>query len=269
MSLKKFRLIDLSRLRSIALLVEVITAVVFRFTKLPRFYISVTAAVTRIARIRWNAYGLLIGPVTGLLGQIIRSVLRNEYSIYGFFATTLPYLLLGVCLLFFKKEGLKEKRRRNYGYLVLYALSGYFALEAGKLLCEIGNLDYYQSISIQMGADVIQVLVGLIVLLAAFLQKTILMDRKERIREREKKNQTAQRREAKFDYYKLEERAEGNDVNDAALLAGGTLSSEDLKKREAERRRIENRQSLFDKENEADKEYYETKKNKGGVKHGS
>ena len=83
MSLKKFRLLDLSRLRSIALLVEVITAVVFRFTKLPRFYISVTAAVTRIARIRWNAYGLLVGPVTGLLGQIIRSVLRNEYSIYG------------------------------------------------------------------------------------------------------------------------------------------------------------------------------------------
>ncbi len=269
MSLKKFRLIDLSRLRSIALLVEVVTALVFRFTKLPRFYISVTAAVTRIARVRWDAYGLILGPVTGLLGQTIRSVLRNEYSIYGFLATFVPYLFLSVCLLFFKKEGFKEKRRRNYGYLVLYALTGYLALEAGKILCEIGNQDYYQNIGIQIGADVIQVVVGLLILLAAFLQKSILMDREERIKERQKKNETAKRREAKFDYYKLEERAEGNDVNDAALLDGGTLSTEDLKKREAERRRIEKRPSLFDKENTADRETYERKKNKGGTNHGS
>lgn len=269
MSLKKYRLIDLSRLLGLALLVEIATALVFYYTKLPRFYISITAIVVRIARIRWNAIGLAIGPIAGVIGQMLRSLLRGEYPYYGFLITTIPYLFLAICLLFFSKEGFKKKREGNFGYLTLYALSGYLSLEAGQLLCEIGNTSYYSQIGLQRGADLIQILVGIVIFFAAYRQGTILRDRKTRFLEKKKQNETARRREEKFDYYRLEERAEGNDVNDAALLEGGTLSTEDLKKRESDRRKIENRKSFFDKENEADRKCYGKKKNKGGETHGS
>ena len=264
MSLKKYRFIDLSILFALSLLVEVVTSLVFYYLEIPRLYISVTYAVTRIAIIRWNKEGVLVGVLSGLLSQIIRSLLRNSYSAYGFLVTSLPYLTLAFLLLFFRKEEVKEKRNSNLLFLLLYSLAGFLLLEAGRRLCEIGNEEYYSTFAIQRGCDLLQRIVSTILLVLAFFQHSILIDRDRKIKERKKENATARRRKERFDYYRLEEIANGNDINDAALLDGGTLSTEELKIREEERRKIEGKESFFEKENKERLQYLSEKKNKGG-----
>ena len=63
-----------------------------------------------------------------------------------------------------------------------------------------------------------------------------------------------------------EELASGSEINEAALLDGGTLSTEDLRELERNRREIEGEKSRFDQENDALRQYQESKKTQGGKK---
>ena len=66
-------------------------------------------------------------------------------------------------------------------------------------------------------------------------------------------------REAKQNQLSLEEMAEADDVNDAALLDGGTLSEDDLHRMDEPFNKAQHKTSKFDQENQAIKDYQNRK----------
>ena len=103
----------------------------------------------------------------------------------------------------------------------------------------------------------------------AYAQKTLVVDMNGYLaRTAKEKKELSEARKAKKANPKInyEELASGSEINEAALLDGGTLSTEDLRELERNRREIEGEKSRFDQENEALRQYQESKKTQGGKK---
>lgn len=244
----------------------------FQFNQV--YTLSFAALLGMIAIYRWNAYGLVVAPLAGVASVLARTVLKQNVTYNLWLSFSLGYLGLAVCLLFFyKREGgkliLKDKDRlrEDKANMILYYLAGYLSVEAVRSLCQIGSADYWLLLLNYIAFDLINILFGLGVLLIALKQDGLVVDMDSYLLHLSdiRKKVAGQEFASKNININVEELAEADEINEAAILDGGTLSTEDLKKMEDNRRRFENRHTKYDDENEEFDCYRKSKE----AKHGS
>lgn len=142
--------------------------------------------------------------------------------------------------------------------MILYYFIGYISIEVLRVIVLIGSTNYLKLMSNFLMYDLINVFLSFLIYIVTLRQDGLVVDMNQYLADLNDIQKRAEK-----ESICMEELAEGNQINEAALLDGGTLSIEDLKKMEDDRRRIEGRQSSFDDENDAINAY---KKEKGGVK---
>lgn len=273
---------DLAVFTLIACVVEAVNVFAFNLMKVnigkfqfnQVYTLSFAALLGMIAIYRWNAYGLAVAPLAGAASVLARTILKQNVTWNLWLSFTLGYLGLSVCLLFFyKREGGKivfrdkDRLREDKVNMLLYYLSGYLSVEVLRAFCQIGSVDYWLLLLNYIAFDLINILFGLGVLLIALKQDGLVVDMESYLLHLNdiKKKLAGQEFASKNININVEELAEADDINEAAVLDGGTLSNDDLKRMEENRRRFENRHTKYDDENEEFDRYRKSKE----AKHGS
>jgi hypothetical protein len=258
MSKHSYEVLDLIVFSVIAMAIEALN--VFAFNKMEAtLSLSFAAVMGMIAIFRWNGYGLVVAVLAGAAGLFTRNALNLTVTPNLWMAYTIGYLGLAVCLLFFIKRN-KEDLRNKIPLMIVYFISGYLAVEVMRTICQIGNGDFLNIVKNYFTWDLLNILVGLAVFLIALHQPNLVVDMNTYLINLHSIPEASQVRAAQADVFKLEELAEKDDINDAALLDGGTLSDNDLKQMEETRRKLENKENKFDKENQEIEKYSQSKK---------
>lgn len=258
MSVKTYETLDLVLFGGIAILLEVVNFYAFtQFTG--AYYLSFSLVLGLIAIFRWNAWGLLIAPLSGLGVLLLRMGLGGVVTPTLWLTYTLSYLGLAVGLLFFLK-GNKKALSQSKGKMFLYFLSGCVAVEILKALFQLTTADFLSAIKSYLLLDSLNLVANALVFLVALYQKGLVTDMKSYLVEThtQKVNVNGMSR-AQASEVSLEEMSESQDVTDASLLDGGTLTTDDLQALEKDRRKLEGKASRFDKENDALKDYQDKK----------
>lgn len=268
MSKQKFRFLDLLFLTILATAIEVISTASFHFVNVTvgtsslgqMVHLSLACLISMIAIFRWNGFGLIVGVIAGgaslLTGMFYHQALTVPYSLYQ----TVSYLGLASCLLFIHKRD-KGKLRKDKSMMVLYFFIGYLSVEALRVLLLIGSEDYFRLLGNLLSFEIVNVLISFLLYLLALRQDGLVVDMNQYLVEiKELKTRIRKQEDVS-----MEELCEANEVNEAAILDGGTLSSEDLKNLEDNRRRLEGKTTFFDEENEEVRKY---RKKREELKHG-
>lgn len=267
MSKQKFKVIDLLFLSGLAIITEVAFTIAFNIASVKSgnytfgqiLTLSFAPLIGMIAIYRWNQYGLIVAPIGGIASLITRVLLKQQLTIQLWLYYSLAYLALAVCYLFIRKKD-KSKFRKDKGMMILYFFIGYLSLEVIRMVVLIGSENYLKLSMNFLMYDLINIFISFVIYLVTLRQDGLVVDMNQYLIQM----QDIQKRIEKESVC-MEELAEGNQINEAALLDGGTLSTEDLKKMEDDRRRIEGLHSSFDDENNAINAY---KKKREALKHG-
>ena len=258
MTKRSFLLLDLSVLTLIAVVAECLDT--YLFSLFGQVYaLSIALAMGAIAIYRWNALGLAVPSLAGLSSVLVRYLLGQKVTSGLWLAYSVGYLAMAVCLLWFLKAGSKDLINKKLSLQAGYYFSGALAVEALRSLCQIGNGDFWAIALSYYAYDLLNVLFGFLLFVVACHQKGMVVDMNSYLTSMAHKPISAVDREEKDNPLKLEEMAEQDDVNDAALLDGGTLSAEDLAKMTAPKNKAEHKETVFDKENAAAKRYHDEK----------
>ena len=271
---KSYEAFDLFIFTLIACVVEGLNVFVFNMMtiKIGEFYfnqiytLSFAALLGMIAIFRWNAHGLIVAPLAGLTSVLVRFSLHQEVSVNLWLAFSVGYFALAVCLFFFHKRD-KTELRKDKGMMIFYYFAGYLSLEVVRALCQIGVANYWVLLLDYVAFDLINIVFSFLVFLIALKQDSLIVDMNlylEHLHDITEKlgGQDVVSRNININ---VEELAEADEINEAAILDGGTLSREDLKMMEAYRRKFEHRESKYDRENEELESY---RKEKEAATHG-
>lgn len=265
MSIRQFRILDLGVLSVIAFILEAVNTYAFiAFGAAATFSLSVAAVVGMIAIFRWNVPGIVVGPIGGLGSLVVYQLNNQSPSLNMWLAFTVGYLGLAACLIFFrflKKEMIKKK----WYLLLAYAVGGYLAVDVVRTLCYIGSGYIGDAAASYFSWDLLNMLFAFIILVIANKQRNFLIDMKEYLMLAATAPASALEREEQARKDKLKEISDSNqDLNDIALLDGGTLSKDDLRELEKPFRRAQRggEPSFYEKQNEALAAYQEGKDKK-------
>ena len=268
MSKRSYEALDLAILTLVASVFEGVCVFLLNKKSTSDFFLSLSAALGLIAIFRWGIAGIGVAPIAGAVGVLVRVFLLGEQSISMWLSYTLGYFGLAVVLLFFMK-GNKPKMEGNLGWMALYYGMGCLGMEIVRALSNLGNHDFLKNLTLFIAFDLLNIVLGAVVFFLAYAQKTLVVDMNAYLeRTAKEKKELSEARKAKKANPKInyEELASGSEINEAALLDGGTLTTEDLRELERNRREIEGEKSRFDQENDALRQYQESKKTQGGKK---
>lgn len=258
MSKKTYEFLDLVVLTLIAVVAESVDVYAFHAFHSQFFALSIALSMGAIAIYRWNAWGLVIPVTAGAASILVRFLAGEECPLGLWLAYTVGYLGLAVCLLWFVK-GNKKRAISSFWRQAGYFLSGAVAVELVRALCQIGNGDFW-AIALQYYAlDLLNVLFDLLIFVIACHQRSLVVDMNEYLIDVASKPSSALIREEKENPITLEEMSEAEDLNDAALLDGGTLDAEQLHQMNAPLEKEQHRSSKFDQENRAIDDYRKSK----------
>ena len=248
MSKQTYRILDLSLFTLIAAATEAVNTYAFVHFQVTIYTVSWALALGLIALFRWNAYGLVVAPIAGIVSVLVRVGMNGQQATTGLWlAMSVGNLGIAASLLFFLKGG-KAKLRENPGRMVLYYVTGYLSAEVLRSICQLGSGLSFSSILLQYFAyDLLNLALGGLLFFIACRQENLVVDMEEYLRK--VKSPTIEEVKQQ-ENYTVEELADADEINDAALLDGGTLSDKDLSKMEEDRRRCEGRKSRFDLEKE-------------------
>ena len=140
---------------------------------------------------------------------------------------------------------------KDKGMMVLYFFIGFFSYELLRILLLIGSENYFALIGNVLSFEIVNLLLSFVIYLIALRQDGLVVDMNLYLLEMQDIRNRVKRREDIC----VEELCEQGQINEAALLDGGTLSTEDLKDLEDNRRRIEGKSTFFDEENKAVEKY--------------
>ncbi len=274
MTKQTYRLIDLLIFTAIACVVECVNVLIFNLMKFTIgkyefsqvYTLSFALVLGMIAIYRWNAYGLVVAPIAGACSILCRQFLGQAVTMNLWLSYSVGNLGLIVCLLFFHKRD-KDKLRCDKGIMFLYYLAGFFTVELIRAICQIGSADYWILLLNYVSFDMLNIVFGGVVFFIALRQNGLVVDMDLYLihLQEDKKKVSGKDFASKNINISMEELAEADEINEAAILDGGTLSTEDLQKMEDDRRKFENRESKFDKENKEFEAYRKAKE----AKHGS
>ncbi len=258
MSKNAYEFLDLLVLTVIAAVAECVDVYAFHRFSNQVYALSIACVMGMIAIYRWNALGLVVPVAAGASGVYTRMLLNQNVTLGLWLAFTVGYLALGVCLLWFIKRdkwSLNKDPLFKYGYY----FSGYIAVELLRAICQIGNGDFWKIALLYFALDLLNVLFGLVLWIIACKQGSLVVDMNDYLIRLHQAPESAVVREAKQNQLSLEEMAEADDVNDAALLDGGTLSEDDLHRMDEPFNKAQHKTSKFDQENQAIKDYQNRK----------
>lgn len=275
MNKNSYRLFDLFIFTAIASAIEGVNVLLFNMMKFhigsyefsAVFTLSFACVLGMIAIFRWNMYGLIVAPVAGIVSMLVRLALGQEVTMNLWLSYSLGYLGLAVCLLFVYKRD-KKKLREDKGQMLIYYFVGYLVVELIKSLCQIGSANYWVLLLNYVSFDLINIVVGAAIFYLALKQDGLVVDMEQYLVDLKEfqSRMGGQQFVSKNININVEEMCEADEINEAAILDGGTLSREDLKKMEETRRKLEHKVSKFDAENE---EFEAYKKSKEAKKHGA
>lgn len=264
MTFKQYRILDIAIFTVIASVLEAAAVYMFNIFKLQIFTLSFTFVLGFIAVYRWNAYGLATAVISSLVGVLTRQALQQEVTILLFLSYSLSYIGIGLELLFFHfRKFDKESIRKDIPYLSFAYFSSYLVVELLKALFQIGSESFYKIAILYFSYDLLNIIFNYIVLLIARAQRNLLVDMKEYVIKVNTPLNEVKEIRTNTDYLKLESLCDNDQLNDQALLDGGTLTTNDLKQLEDDRRRFEGTTSVFDEENKAIQAYSKEKSKKG------
>lgn len=273
MTKENYRLFDLLVFTAIAVVVECVNVLIFnlmkftigKYTFSQLYTLSFALVLGMIAIYRWNAYGLVVAPIAGICSVLTRQFLGQSVTTNLWLSYSIGNLGLIVCLLFFRKRD-KEKLRQDKGMMFLYYISGFLSVEVVRALCQIGSNDYWILLLNYVSFDLLNIAAGALVLFIALRQNGLVVDMNTYLLQLQDMTKKVSGKEiaSKNININVEELAEADEINEAAILDGGTLSEDDLKKMEDNRRKFENRESKFDQENKELEEYRKAKEAKHG-----
>lgn len=252
----QFKALDLFIFSALAAALECIN--IWAFGKFSgTYYLSYAVVLGLIAMVRWNAWGIIPALAAGAATVIYDYAAGTAPSPSWMVANTVGYLPLLFCLFWFKAKD-KKSISKDVGFFFGYVLTGFLATDVGKAVCYLGTADILWALKMYFAYDLINVAAGLLIFFIATKQDRLVYDMNLFLQEQHQGNQESAARQEIQDYRTLEEMADKDDeVNDIALLDGGTLSPDDLKKMNETYRKMENKPSKFDEENKALKEYHE------------
>ncbi|MDD6240008.1 MAG: hypothetical protein PUA93_00280 [Eubacteriales bacterium] len=248
MSKQTYRIVDLALFTLIAAIVEAVNTYAFVHFKVTIYSISLSLCLGLIALFRWNAYGLIVAPIAGIVSVVVRTTLNGQSATTGLWlAMSIGNLGIGTSLLYFL-HGKKDEVRNSPWKMALYYVTGFLSAEVLRSICQLGSGVNFGTVMLTYFAyDLLNLAFGGLVFFIACRQQNLVVDMNEYLRKLHAPTMQELKEESN---YTVEELAEADEVNDAALLDGGTLSDKDLAKMEADRRKFGGRQSKFDKENE-------------------
>lgn len=259
MSKTAYKILDLVTLTVITAVAESLDVWVFNAFQSQFYALSIALAMGAIAIYRWNAWGLVIPVTAGASSVLVRFLLGQECSLGLWLAYTVGYLGMAVCLVWFIKKD-KKTFLKSFGHQAGYYFSGVVAVELVRTLCQITNGAFWKIALTYYALDLLNVFFGLLIFVIACHQKNLVVDMKDYLAGVTSQPSSATAREEKENVIKLEEMSESEDVNDAALLDGGTLSPEQLHEMNAPKDKAEHKESKFDQENAAVDKYHADKK---------
>lgn len=178
MSKRKFMIIDLILLTTIGIILEVLGIVVsIKLKKNPEdfWYISLSIVIVLIGMFRWGKVGFLITFPLNLATCITYSILKHiEFYYYLIYLIGSSLIILN--LLWFKIIDKKIISKR-LGYCVLYSLTGYLLVAFGRTLVSICiGFKFIDSLKVFIFGDVFSMVIGAIIMMIVYNQKTILVD---------------------------------------------------------------------------------------------
>ncbi len=229
------------------------------------YIVSFIVVIGMIAMFRWNWAGIVVPIISGGV-SVLMMRLNQDLSLGTMLANTLGYLPMLICLLWFKFID-KKKMLSSYGTMYGYLLSGYLLVDIGRTcFASIGITSLSQIADVLYSYvvwDLLNIVIGCVVFFVALKQKTLVYDMNTYLIEFKKENPTSVIRNEIDDYHSLESIAEDNDeVSDIALLDGGMLTTEDLKKMNETYMKMTNTQSKYIKEQQAIDDYHKQKDSK-------
>lgn len=229
------------------------------------YTLSFACLLGMIAIFRWNFHGLIVAPIAGLGSLLVRLALGQEVTINLWLSYTIGYLGLADCLLFFRKRD-KGEMRKEIGLMFLYYFTGYLSVEVVRSLCQIGQANYWILLLNYLAFDLLNILVSALVFFIALKQNSLVVDMDTYLKELNdlKSKIGLEESVSKNVNICVEELAEADEINEAAILDGGTLSSDDLKRMEENRRKFENVTTKYDVENQELERYRKNKEAKHG-----
>jgi len=254
MSKNAYEFLDLLVLTVIAAVAECVD--VYAFTKFGSqvYALSIACVMGMIAIYRWNAFGLVVPVTAGAAGVATRMLLGQSTTLGLWLAFTVGYLGLGVCFLWFLKKD-KSTLRQDPLFKFGYYFSGYAAVELVRAACQSGDGSFWTIAFLYYVTDLLNVIFGLVLWLIAIHQDNIVVDMNAYLLHLHSAPASAIARAEKQNQLTLEEMAEADDVNEAALLDGGTLSAEDLHRMDEPLKKAQHQVSRFDQENQAIEAY--------------
>ena len=263
MSKATFEAIDLIIFTIISAVLEAGILLAYKaFGYMEGYIVSFAVTLGLISIFRWNWHGIVVPLVTGIVSVFIGGI----YDLGLVLSNTLGYLFLLPVLFWFKKKD-KKTISKDIGFLLGYFFSGYISVEIGRTLCQLIDVRDIAKLGTILYSyfviDLLNIGIGLLVFFIACKQKNLVVDMNSYLIELHTKPASADAREEKKDYLSLESMCDDiSEVNDIALLDGGTLSENDLKLLNDTYSKHTNTKSKYYKEQEAISQYQKSRGSK-------
>ncbi len=174
MSLKRYMCIDLTILGAILCGLEFLNSLALQYFPGEVFTLSVVLPISLIVMMRWGAYGVLHAVVGGLVYCIFNQGGPSTYLIY-----TLGNACIALNLVWFRKIG-KEAVRKSALYTVLFALSGYVAMNVGRaiLAAVLEGMPFVALLVRYLSVETLSTVIGIVAVLIARRQNGLFEDQK-------------------------------------------------------------------------------------------
>ena len=235
MTKRGYKFFDLTMLTIIGLIIEGVLTFASNQTRfiVQGFSVSFVVLFSLIGMFRWNYLGVVPG-----LGCIIAAVImQNSFTpnAYDFplIAGNVVGVLSTLVSMIYLKKLTKEKIKSNFLFLIIYAFIGYASYFIGcSLIWSIfGRINLVDAFVLTVSRNLINILMSCIILIIANKVKDFLVDMDEYLVKLHSIPPSARLRkeinESK-EQSLMSEVVGSKEINDIALLDGGTLSEEQL-----------------------------------------
>lgn len=227
MTKAKFRAIDLAMFSIITALLEVIMLWAFQKFPLEGFSVSFLILLGSIAIFRWNIYGVIPPLVGGAASLLFSYTTGTLMSMRLILSQLLGPLGLLTGLLWFKYYG-KSKLDGKPDQMWAYYLTSFLSVEVVRTLCYIGDADLLHILYTYFVLDLLNMVIGVIVMVIAVKQKGFVTDMNEYLINQNKAPNSAEIAKQRTDIEAMASINEKDEISDIALLDGGMLDQADL-----------------------------------------
>ena len=239
MSKKNYMIFDLTLLTIIFCVIEGVLTFLSNQVNfmLEGFSVSFIVLYSLIGMFRWNLFGIIPGVCSAVVAIVVQNSIGSSAGEFSYSSGRAIGIVVGVALscllLFYLKHFSKKKIKESIPLLCGYVVLGYLIYIVSCFLCLL-FIDKYEvnvCVKLAISGNLLNMVMSGIVLVVASLQRDFLVDMNEYlIYMNTVPDSIRLRKEINEDKPEalMNEITDSDDINDIALLDGGTLKEEDL-----------------------------------------